>query len=83
MDAEFQELSNLEEKLKEALDSKDIRNIKQKNWLLKQQQNDLKYQLTGLIFQFEEKLALWEHFDTRYTFSRENYTQLQLEYEKF
>lgn len=65
MDIEFQELSNLEEKLKEAVDNKDIRNIKQKNWLLKQQQNDLKYQLVNLIFQLEEKLALWEHFNTR------------------
>lgn len=69
MDMEFRTLSEFEDQLKESIDIKETKKIKQKHWLLTQQQSDLKFQLSTHRFQLEEKIALWMLFDVRYVSS--------------
>lgn len=66
IDLEFKTLTEFEDELKEAVDIKDTKKIKQKHWLLTQQQSDLKFQLSTHKFQLEEKIALWMLFDVKY-----------------
>lgn len=65
MDRELDRLYEFENSLKESVDTKDARSIKQRNSLLKRRQEDIKCQLVAAIVQLEERLAMWDHFSER------------------
>lgn len=60
-------LSIIQEQLKELLSPADMKIITQKLWLLTHQQGDLDHQLSSLIHLLEERLNLRVIFDTRQT----------------
>lgn len=65
IDTELDRLSEFEDSLKESIDTRDAKAIKQRNWLLRQRQEDIKYLLMEAIVQLEERLALWDRFSQR------------------
>ena len=65
MDTELDRLSEFESNLKESVDLRNAKSIKERNWLLRKQQEDIKCLVTRAIEQLEERLALWEQFNER------------------
>ncbi|CAG9835633.1 unnamed protein product [Diabrotica balteata] len=63
----LQQLSQMQEQLKECLSPSDMKTINQKMWLLRHQHDDLEHQLANLCLQLEEKLGIRSMFEARHT----------------